>query len=43
MPPIIIIPPTTVYKDGISLKINIAIRLAKIGSINVDTEISVDE
>ena len=43
MPPIIIIPPSTVYNEGISLKIIIAIRLAKIGSINVDREINVDE
>ncbi len=43
MPEIIIMPPITVYTDGISLKISIAIRLAKIGSIKVDTEINVDE
>ena len=39
----IIIPPIRVYKEGISLKINNAIKLAKIGSPNVATEISVDD
>lgn len=43
MPANIIIPPIIVYNEGISLNTNIAIKLAKIGSLSVDTEIKVDE
>jgi hypothetical protein len=39
----ITMPPTRVYKEGISLKISNARILANIGSLKVDTEIIVDE
>ena len=39
----ITMPPIRVYTEGISLKNNNAKILANIGSLNVDTEIIVDE
>ncbi len=43
MPTMIIIPPTRVNIEGNSLKIIIAIMLAKIGSLNVEIDINVDD